>query len=117
MLDGNYAIAPPPKQQTYSAIPLGVANAVPISKPLNMRSLEPVGQSLKSREYIAQQNFREIHAKNLAPSAAASTENFIKAKAILTPVYSHNEAKTKYDMISQIGMRNLNIREKVDMLA
>ncbi len=114
MIDGNLSLVSTPNQQSYSAMQMNIANAVPLGKP---RVVEPISHNSRSKEYVQRQSFREIQAKNLAPSTATSTENFIKAFSILAPVYSHNEAKTKYDMISQIGMKNLDIREKVNALA
>ena len=68
------------------------ANAMPINGP---RLVEPVNQNLRSKEYVQNQNIREIYSRNLAPSNNISTEKFLKSKSILSPVFMQNEALCK----------------------
>lgn len=114
MLDGNLSVLSSPLQHNVVATSQAIANAVPSNR---MRIVEPVNNNSRSKEYVQNQNFRELYAKNLSPSAAIATETYLKAYAALSPIYANNEAKTKYDMISQIGLKNLDIREKVDVIA
>ena len=93
---------------------LDTANAMPINGP---RLVEPVNQNLRSKEYVQNQNIREIYSRNLAPSNNISTEKFLKSKSILSPVFMQNEAKTKYEMISRTPLSKLDLNSQVDILA
>ena len=90
------------------------ANGMPIN---NLRLVEPVNNGNKSREYIQRQNFKNINARNLSPSLGDTTEKFLKSKNLLTPVFNHNEARTKYDMISRIEHQIRSIKKQVEVLA
>lgn len=114
MIDGNILKIPPINQQHNATSQIGIANAMPSS---NLRIVEPLNHNFPAKEFVQRQNFRTISAKNHAPSNAASSESFLKSYSILTPVYNHNEAKTKYDMISQIGMKSIDIKKEIDLFA
>ena len=90
------------------------ANGMPIN---NLRVVEPVNNSLRSKEFVERQNLRDVYAKNLAPSVGFDTEKFLKSRSLLTPVFSYNEAVSKYDMISRINMSNKDIQSEVNILA
>ena len=53
----------------------------------------------------------------LSPSIGYDTEKFLKAKSMLAPIYSYNEAKSKYDMISRIPFKNRDIQAQIDFIA
>ena len=113
MLDGNLSnLNTFSKVNPYSKI--GIANAMPTN---NIRTVEPANQNSRSKEYVQKQNIREIYSKNLSPSSSLSTEKFLKSKSILTPVYVHNEAKTKYEMVSKIPMEKKELNSQVDLFA
>ena len=114
MIDGNLSKIPTIAQQHNTTSQIGIANAMPSS---NLRVVEPLTRNFPSKEYVQKQNFRTISAKDFAPSIATSAENFLKSYSILAPIYNHNEAKTKYDMISQIGMKSTDIKKEVNVLA
>ena len=43
---------------------------------------------------------KNIFTTHLSPSTGSSTENFLKARSLLSPVYRNNEAISKYEAIS-----------------
>ena len=90
------------------------ANGMPIN---NLRVVEPVNNSLRSKEFVERQNLRDVYAQNLSPSIGFDTEKFLKSRSLLTPIFSYNEAVSKYDMISRINMSNKDIQSKVNILA
>ena len=90
------------------------ANGMPIN---DLRVVEPVNNSLRSKEFVERQNLRDVYAKNLAPSVGFDTEKFLKSRSLLTPVFSYNEAVSKYDMISRINMSNKDMQSEVNILA
>ena len=83
----------------------------------NLRVVDPVNNSLRSKEFVERQNLRDVYAKNLAPSIGFDTEKFLKSRSLLSPVFSYNEAASKYDMISRINMTNKDMQSKVNILA
>ena len=90
------------------------ANGMPIN---NLRVVEPVNNSLRSKEFVERQNLRDVYAKNLSPSVGFNTEKFLKSRSLLAPVFSYNEAVSKYDMISRINMSNKDMQSEVNILA
>ena len=75
------------------------ANGMPIN---NYRMVDPVSDSLRSKEFISKENFRNLIHKTFSYSNGDNTEQFLNQKIYLAPVYIYNEAKTKYDMISKL---------------
>ena len=90
------------------------ANGMPIN---NYRMVEPVSNSIRSKEFIAKENYKNLYTKSLAFSNGDNTEQFLKSKNLLTPVYLYNEAKTKYDMISKLEVSLPEIKLQVNILA
>ena len=113
MLDGNLSnLNNFNKVSPFSRV--DTANAMPIK---NLRVVDPVNQNLRSKEYVQNQNLREIYSRNLAPSSSVTTEKFLKSKSILSPVYMNNEAKTKYEMISRIPFHKQDLNSQINILA
>ena len=90
------------------------ANGMPIN---NHRMVEPVSDSIRSKEFIAKENLRNLFNRNFSHSNGDNTEQFLKSKNLLTPVYIYNEAKTKYDMISKLEISLPEIKPQVNILA
>ena len=113
MLDGNLSnLNNFNKASPFSRV--DTANAMPIN---NLRVVDPVNQNLRSKEYVQKQNLREIYSRNLAPSSSITTEKYLKSKSILSPVYMHNEAKIKYEMISRIPLHKQDLNSQINILA
>ena len=90
------------------------ANGMPLS---NYRMVEPVSDSIRSKEFIAKENLRNLYTKSFSFSNGDNTEQYLKSKNLLTPVYVYNEAKTKYDMISKLEVSLPKIKLQVNILA
>ena len=113
MLDGTLPLINNfDKASPYSKV--DTANAMPTNP---LRLVESINQNLKSKKYVKDQNIKELYSQNSAPSALITTEKYLKSKSILTPVYVHNEAKTKYDMISKIPYKKIDLNSQVSILA
>ena len=100
------------KVNPYSKV--DTANGMPIN---DLRVVEPVNNSLRSKEFVERQNLRDVYAKNLSPSVGFNTEKFLKSRSLLAPVFSYNEAVSKYDMISRINISNKDMQSEVNILA
>ena len=57
---------------------------------------------------------RNIFTSNLAPSAGSLTENYLKAKTLLSPVYRNNEAIAKYEAISLGPLMLKQVKKDLD---
>ena len=64
-----------------------------------------------------QQRVRNLYTKSFSFSNGDNTEQYLKSKNLLTPVYVYNEAKTKYDMISKLEVSLPKIKLQVNILA
>ena len=57
---------------------------------------------------------RNIFTNNLAPSTGSLTENYLKAKTLLSPVYRNNEAIAKYEAISLGPLMLKQVKKDLD---
>ena len=112
MIENNLVVAPNNSFNPYSKI--DTANGMPINGP---RIVPPVNNSLRSKEFVEKETLKNIYSKNLAPSTAFDTERFLKAKNLLSPIFSHNEAVTKYEMVSRIANKNKDFKSQINILA
>ena len=90
------------------------ANGMPIN---NHRMVDPVSDSIRSKQFIAKENLKNLYTRSFSFSNGDNTEQFLKSKNLLTPVYIYNEAKTKYDMISKLEVSLQKIKLQVNILA
>ena len=59
---------------------------------------------------------RNIFTSNLAPSTGSLTENYLKAKTLLSPVYRNNEAIAKYEAISIGPLMLKHVKRDLDRI-
>ena len=57
---------------------------------------------------------RNIFTSSLAPSIGSLTENYLKAKTLLSPVYRNNEAIAKYEAISLGPLMLKQVKKDLD---
>ena len=95
-------------------IPYGIEDLHPFA---HIEAEEEIWTNPPKKEFIERQNLRDVYAKNLSPSVGFDTEKFLKSRSLLTPVFSYNEAVSKYDMISRINMSNKDIQSEVNIFA
>ena len=100
------------KVNPYSKV--DTANGMPID---NIRVVEPVNNGSRSKQFAQKYDLRNIYAKNLTPSVGSTTDNFLKSRFLLSPIFNNNEAKSKYDMISRLENKISQIRNQVELLA
>ena len=60
------------------------ANGMPIN---NYRMVEPVSDSIRSKEFIAKENIRNLYTKSFAFSNGDTTESFKIKKFIISNIY------------------------------
>ena len=90
------------------------ANGMPIN---NYRVVDPVSDSVRSKEFISKENYKNLYTRTFSYSNGDTTETYLKSKNLMTPVFIYNEAKTKYDMISKLEISLPKIRLNVNLFA
>jgi hypothetical protein len=88
------------------------ANSMPngltkVSEPQNNKNIN---------NNIRNTDLRQIYTAKLAPSAGSTTENFLKSRSNLSPVYKFNEAATKYEMTSVAPIFLKQLKKNVDLV-
>ena len=66
--------------------------------------------------HLVQDYKRNIFTSSLAPSIGSLTENYLKAKTLLSPVYRNNEAIAKYEAISLGPLMLKQVKKDLDRI-
>lgn len=86
------------------------ANHVPSF--VNRSPIKPIESISNPNAYDARYNqYSKRYSSNEAPSSGSLTEHYLKARNLSGPVYIHNEARTKYLMVSTLPTKSSNIKE------
>lgn len=59
---------------------------------------------------------KNIFTTHLSPSTGSSTENFLKARTLFSPVYRNNEAISKYEAISLGPLMLKQVKKDLDRI-
>mgnify|MGYP001161304139 FL=1 len=59
---------------------------------------------------------KNIFTTHLSPSIGSSTENFLKARSLFSPVYRNNEAISKYEAISLGPLMLKQVKKDLDRI-
>ena len=59
---------------------------------------------------------KQIFTTSLAPSIGFLTENFVKSKSLLSPIYRNNEAIAKYEAISVSPISLTAVKKDLDRI-
>ena len=87
-----------------------IANGMPVVNP--QRKVFNVTPTHASNPYN-EKNFAKRYHPDLAPSNASTAEAFFKARMTLNPVFIHNEAATKYALISDQPINSSEIKKLI----
>ena len=74
------------------------------------------GAVTKSNLNMQRNDIKRIFHPNGAPSSVSS-ENFLSAKSLSSPMYTHNIAQTKYARISDLAAEEPRFSKKINFLA
>jgi len=74
------------------------------------RKTAPITNLNNLNSYNPDHNPVKRYHSNLSPSYGFLTEAFLKARIFFAPVFMHNEAATKYSMISRIPFTGSQIK-------
>ena len=59
---------------------------------------------------------KNIFTTHLSPSTGSSTENFLKARTLFSPIYRNNEAISKYEAISLGPLMLKQVKKDLDRI-
>ena len=59
---------------------------------------------------------KNIFTTHLSPSTGSLTENFIKARSLLSPIYRNNEAVSKYEAVSISPLMLKQVKRDLDRI-
>ena len=85
--------------------------------PINNRTIIEPNVLRKANNNIPPNYLRTVYMSNQGSSHGSPTESFIRSRASFSPSYMHNEITTRYNMISAIPMKLINIKKTVDKIA
>ena len=91
------------------------ANLMPSERQTSIGVFNP-GAVTKSNLDMQRNDIKRIFHPNGAPSSVSS-ENFLSAKSLSSPMYTHNIAQTKYARISNLVSEEPRFTRKVNILA
>ena len=82
--------------------------------PNGLLRVPSIENSKNMNYHLVHDNKRNIFTSNLAPSTGSLTENYLKAKTLLSPVYRNNEAIAKYEAISLGPLMLKQVKKDLD---
>ena len=81
------------------------------------RKNAPISNLNNTNVYNPDYNPIRRYNSKQAPSNGSLTEAFLKARITFNPVYMHNEAAIRYQMISRVFTNNNDLRNNLSMVA
>ena len=114
----NFALAPigSTAAVTTAAAMASNANVMPTDRQTSYGVASKSNISSLSQEYTRQPQPMLISHPRQAPSTITS-ENFLAAKSLLSPIFQHNISATKIARISNLHAEAPRFRDQVDILA
>ena len=89
------------------------ANDMPINHHTNF--VDEPSSSHRRYNNLTPNYMKNVYSPSLAPSSGSTTENFLKAKSILSSNFRHNEKATRYQMISEIDLKLYKMQKNIDL--
>ena len=83
----------------------------------NRNPITPVQFLHNPNAYDSRNNQAKRSHPLLAPSSGSSAESYLKSRNTSSPFYIHNEAATKYAMISALAIKSKDIKAREMMVA
>ena len=114
-------IAPNPYSANYikTAQPLRgeAADTSANTVPINQRVVFESNALKRPLNNVPPNYLRHTYISNQSASSGSLTESFIRSRASLSPAYTHNEIATRYNMISAIPMKLIQIKKSIETFA
>ena len=86
------------------------------SMPNGLLRVPSIENNKNMNNHLVHDYKKNIFTGNLAPSIGSLTENYLKAKTLLSPVYRNNEAIAKYEAISLGPLMLKQVKKDLDRI-
>ena len=103
-----------PDSNVYSSQRLPVNDIFANNMPNGLLRVPSIENNKNMNNHLVPDFKRKIFTSNLAPSTGSLTENYLKAKTLLSPVYRNNEAIAKYEAISLAPLMLKQVKKDLD---
>ena len=113
-------IAPNPYSANYVKVnqPLKSESTITSANPVPTNRMVTEPNVIKRALNNVSPNFlRNVYMSNQSSSNGSLTESYIRSRASLSPAYQYNEISTRYNMISAIPMKLVQIKKSIEKLA
>ena len=114
MINPNYNYVDPIAHQFNHNVAKGVPH------PVNNRNIiREIDDNYNLNEYNRENSElfkKKIYSPKLSPALGISTESFLKARQLFSPIYFHNESITRYLMISSLKISAEQQKNNVDFM-
>ena len=114
-------IAPNPYSANFSKATQPLRNETTGSSanimPTNLRIVSESNAVKRPLNNVPPNYLRHAYIGNQSASNGSLTESYIRSRASLSPAYSHNEIATRYDMISAMPIKLIQIKKAFDKSA
>ena len=87
------------------------------SMPTENRIVTETGVTKRPLNNTPPNFIRHVYVNNQTSSNGSLTESFIRSRASLSPSYFHNEISTRYNMISAMPLKLIQIKKSVEKYA
>ena len=111
-------IAPNPYAAKHvNALQIETVNTSANIVPINNRIVSETNSIKRPLNNVHPNFLKNVYMNNQSSSNGSLTESFIRSRASLSPAYFHNEISTRYDMISAIPMKLIQMKKSIEKLA
>ena len=105
-----------PNQHLISANINNMSDKLANSMPNGLRRVAETQTNRNIENNLKNTNLRQVYTPRLAPSIGSLTENFLKSRSNMSPIFRFNEAATKYQMTSVAPTFLKQIKNNVDLV-
>ena len=105
-----------PENNVYSSQRLPVNDISANNMPNGLLRVPHIDNSKNMSNHNVNEYKKNIFTTHLSPSTGSSTENFLKARSLLSPVYRNNEAISKYEAISLGPLMLKQVKKDLDRI-
>lgn len=101
---------------SYSLQKSPVGNITANNMPNGLLRVPHIDNSKNMSDHNVNSYKKNIFTTHLSPSTGSLTENYLKAKTLLSPVYRNNEAIAKYEAISLGPLMLKQVKRDLDRI-
>ena len=100
----------------YSAQNIPINDISANNMPNGLLRIPNIDNSKNMNNHNVNEYKKNIFTTHLSPSTGSSTENFLKARSLFSPVYRNNEAISKYEAISLGPLMLKQVKKDLDRI-